>query len=319
MKIEARDPKENKESPEFQIFNFPIFNIQWGAVVIRLVAFDLDGTVLDGTGTPSDSSLKAIREMQSKGIALSTMSGRNVDRSLAAFQGEAGLTDEMHCGAYNGSVVVGPSEGGRRNLLFEQRIPVAVLPDLVGYIRDQWLNFIYYQCLPHPTLGVEEQYLSDRRSESTDILVNQVGADFTFDPALSDRVLDGDLGPPPKIVILPGENRRDDEFQRVSARFGDQLYIARTDSDRVEFMHPRINKWTAVERIGRLRGIDESGILAIGDGENDIPMIQNAGIGVVMGNAEENLKKLVDGERIHLAPGFEEEGFFAAMRKYVLV
>lgn len=286
--------------------------------MIKLVAFDLDGTVLNGLGAASAESLNVIREMQARGIALSTMSGRNVVKSLAPFSGEAGLTDAMHCGAYNGALAVGPVVNGRRGIIFEQRMPEDVLPDLLAHIRNRDYNFIYYSCEPHPTLGVEERYLSDRPSESTDNIVQQVGAEFTFDPDLLDRIHRRDLGPPPKILILPGQDWREAVFQEVSNLFRGRLYVARTDRDRVELMHPQINKWAALERIARSQGIDVSETLAIGDGDNDLPMILGAGIGLVMGNADDHVKAHADGRRIHLVPAFEEEGFAKAMRKYVL-
>jgi Cof subfamily protein (haloacid dehalogenase superfamily) len=287
--------------------------------MVRFVAFDLDGTVLDGNGVASAGSLAVLREMRDRGIALATMSGRNIAKSLAPFRAEPGLTDGMHCGGYNGALVVGPRADGGRSVLFEQRMPEEVLPDVLTYIGEAGYNFIYYSCEPHPALGVEERYISDRRTESTDSIVRQVSAEFTFDPGLLDRLRRKELGPPPKILILPGPERRDEVFRDVSARFRDRLYVARTDRDRVELMHPRVNKWTAMERIAASRGIDPVHTLAIGDGDNDLPMILGAGIGVVMGNADEHVRERADGRRVHLAPAFEDEGFAEAMRRFVLV
>ena len=286
--------------------------------MIRLVAFDLDGTVLDDLGAASAESISALREMQERGVALATLSGRNVEKSLAPFALQPGLTDGMHCGAYNGSVVVGPVAGGRRPLVFEQRIPSDALSHLLAFIRERGHNFIYYYCAAHPALGVEERYLSDRRTQSTDRIEVQVGADFTFDAGLLEQIAEGRLGPPPKLLILPGEDRREEVFQEAAERFNGLLYIARTDRDRVEFMSPEVNKWTALERIGRSRAIQASEILAIGDGENDLPMILGAGIGVVMDGAADHVKAHVDGKRVRLARRFEDEGFARAMREYVL-
>jgi len=286
--------------------------------MIKLVAFDLDGTVLNNAGVPSAESLRVIREMQGRGVALATMSGRNVVKSLAPFSGEPGLTDGMHCGAYNGALVVSPLVRGRRSVLFEQRFPAGVLPDAMAYIREHGYSFIYYACDPHPALGVEERYISDRPSESTDNIVRQVGAEFTFDPGLLDRILSRALQPPPKILLLPGQDRRDAVFHEVSDLFHGRLYVARTDRDRVELMHPRVNKWTALERIARSQGIDLSETLAIGDGDNDLPMILGAGVGVVMGNADPHVLAKVDGVRVHLTAPFLGEGFAQAMREYVL-
>ncbi len=287
--------------------------------MIKLVAFDLDGTVLNGHGVASPDSLNAIREMLARGVSVSTMSGRNIAKSLAPFSGETGLTDAVHCGGYNGALVVSPVVNGRRSVIFEQRMPEDALRDALSHIRENDYNFIYYACDPHPALGVEERYISDRRSESTDHIVRQVGAEFVFDPGLLDRLLRRALQPPPKILILPGQDRRDAVFHDVSRRFNGRLYVARTDKDRVELMHPQINKWTALERIARSQGIDPAETLAIGDGDNDLPMILGAGVGVVMGNADPHVLEKVDGTRVHLTTPFSEEGFAQAMRRFVLV
>ncbi len=286
--------------------------------MIRLVAFDLDGTVLNGLGVASAESLRAIREMRARGIALSTMSGRNVAKSLAPFSGAPGLTDAVHCGAYNGALVVGPLTDGRRRVIFEQRMPEDALSDLLDHIQERNYNFIYYACDPHPALGVEERYISDRPSPSTDSIIRQVGAEFAFDAGLLDRIRRGDLVPPPKVLILPGEDRREAVFHEVSALFKNRLYVARTDRDRVELMHPRVNKWAALERIARSQEIALSETLAIGDGDNDLPMILGAGVGVVMGNADDHVKARADGRRIHLTLPIEDEGFAKTMREYVL-
>lgn len=286
--------------------------------MIQLVAFDLDGTVLNGHGVASAESLAAIREMLDRGIAVATMSGRNIAKSLAPFSGEPGLTDAVHCGGYNGALVVGPLRDGCRKVIFEQRMPAEALSDLLRYIREKDYNFIYYSCEPHRESGVEERYVSNRRSESTDNIVRQVGAEFTFDPGLLSRLLRQDLRPPPKILILPGEDLRDAVFQDVSNRFRGRLYVARTDRDRVEVMHPEINKRTALEHIARAQGIDPADTLGIGDGDNDLPMILGAGIGVVMGNADPHVLAHVDHKRVHLTAPFEEEGFAQAIREFVL-
>lgn len=286
--------------------------------MIKLVAFDLDGTVLNGAGIASAESLRVIREMRARGVALSTMSGRNVAKSLAPFSGEPGLTDAMHCGAYNGALVVGPLTDGRRRVVFEQRMPEDALSDLLAHIQERNYNFIYYACDPHPTLGVEERYISDRPSPSTENIIRQVGAEFTFDAGLLNRIRRGDLGPPPKILILPGEDRREAVFHEVADRFKGRLYVARTDRDRVELMHPQVNKRAALEHIARSQGIDLSETLAVGDGDNDLPMILGAGVGLVMGDAPDHVKARADGNRVHLVAGFKDEGFAKAMREYVL-
>ena len=57
--------------------------------------------------------------------------------------------------------------------------------------------------------------------------------------------------------------------------------------------------------------------IAIGDGDNDLPMLRAAGIGVLMGNAKPEVRRLAEGAHIEVGPSLEEEGFSATISRYV--
>ena len=61
-----------------------------------------------------------------------------------------------------------------------------------------------------------------------------------------------------------------------------------------QIMNSEVSKWNTIKSLTEKLGIDTKNIIAFGDDYNDIDMIKNAGIGIAMGNAEENVKKVAN-------------------------
>ena len=60
------------------------------------------------------------------------------------------------------------------------------------------------------------------------------------------------------------------------------------------------------------------GVLAIGDADNDLPMLRVAGVGVLMGNAKGEVQEAIAGTDIRVGPAFAEDGFAQIIREVVL-
>ena len=82
----------------------------------------------------------------------------------------------------------------------------------------------------------------------------------------------------------------------------------------IEINAKGVNKGTGLVRLGRLLGIPREEIMACGDGDNDTAMLREAGFGVAMANAEEQVKRAAD----YITSGNEEEGAARAIEKFVL-
>ena len=284
--------------------------------MIRLVAFDLDGTVLSEAGVISSMALETIRLIVERGIGVASVSGRNVEKSQAPFADVPDLAAALYIGSYNGAMALGPRGDGPRPVLFEERLPAAVFRDLTEYLGKGNHNFIYCRCDVDGG-GMREEYITDRDTASIQNLAGQTGMAFVYDGGLIDRIRGGDLGPPPKVLIFPGKARRDAVLAEMQSVFDGRLYLARTGEDRIEAMHPDVNKAVALQAIARACGISVEEILAIGDGDNDLPMLRIAGRGVLMGNADVQTCRDAGGMGIEILPPFEADGFSAAVRRYV--
>ncbi|MEG1912888.1 MAG: HAD-IIB family hydrolase, partial [Cloacibacillus sp.] len=81
----------------------------------------------------------------------------------------------------------------------------------------------------------------------------------------------------------------------------------------IEMVHPDVNKAAALRRVAEYYGISRENVTAIGDGINDIEMIEWAGTGIAMGNAKDEVKAAAD----LIAPSNEEEGAARVVEEFL--
>ncbi len=282
----------------------------------KLIAFDLDDTALAVDRGFSEDGIKVLEEALQRGILIASVSGRNVDRSSSPFNDKLQLFERIYIVSYNGAVVLEPVDRNARELIYVQRMTEDKMLDLTDYVRDNGYDLVYYQFEMDGNGRMDEKLIVLRPSPSTRILETQTGATYEFDEGLTDRIMNKKLGPPPKMMVLPGEENRDRVFDELKDRYKDSLYIAKTHTDRLELMHPDVSKKAAVESICQRNGLSMKDAMAIGDGDNDLPMILSAGIGVLMENAADEVKRAVEGTNVRMAPLYDEDGFARAVRKF---
>lgn len=285
--------------------------------MIRLLVFDLDGTVLDPFGRPSPAALATIGELAERGIGVASISGRSVSRSLKPLAACPQLTRQMHVCGYNGAVGVGPVQDGHRKLLFEKRLAADVFVDLAQYTRQRNLNLVYCRC-DSGEEGLVEEYRFLRDPDELEVVIDWTGDGYVRDGRLIERIVEGEFQAPPKVMIFPGKGCQERTIAELRERFGRRIYVAWGVKDLLEVMHPEADKGVALRALAERVGVPLEQIMAIGDGNNDLPMLQQAGLGILMGNAEPETHRAVEGAGIHLTLPLAEDGFSQAVRKYIL-
>lgn len=90
--------------------------------------------------------------------------------------------------------------------------------------------------------------------------------------------------------------------------------VSQSMKNNLEVMNRGVTKGNAVKRLAEMLGIDREEIIAIGDNENDISMIEYAGLGIAMANAEESLKNAAD----YITGDYQEDGVAEAIEKFIL-
>ena len=82
--------------------------------------------------------------------------------------------------------------------------------------------------------------------------------------------------------------------RKLQSYFGNQLSIYRSEPFFLEIMPANVNKAQALEKLLKYLKYNRKMLIACGDGLNDISMIEYAGIGVAMGNAQDIVKEKAD-------------------------
>ena len=81
-----------------------------------------------------------------------------------------------------------------------------------------------------------------------------------------------------------------------------------------EITNGNVNKWEAIENLINVLGIKKEEVIAIGDNVNDIEMIQNAGLGVIMDNADPNIKNVAN----MVTKSNDDNGVASIIENYIL-
>jgi len=241
----------------------------------RLIALDLDGTLVSHDMRISSRVKCAIRRAMDKGIIVSLASGRAFD-SMLPYVEELGTAGPVIC--YQGCKIVLPET---REVIYRATIPLPEAHALLEYAQSRDLDItvyvddhIYLREFRHP------QEFYDRW--------------FGLPCVLVDDLIAGVCHRPTKVIIT-GEGPKNDRLMpELQRRFGSLFSIVRSHTLFIEGMPLGVSKGTALERVAADLGIPQEQTLAIGDAGNDIEMIAWAGMGVAMGNAMEGVKAVAD-------------------------
>jgi hydroxymethylpyrimidine pyrophosphatase-like HAD family hydrolase len=119
---------------------------------------------------------------------------------------------------------------------------------------------------------------------------------------------------PLKFITVNDPALEPDQTGALQRRFGGGILVSRSHQYLVEGTAPTANKGHALLRLTERLGIDPKRVLAIGDNENDIPMLREAGLAVCMGQAP----AVVRAEADWIAPTLDEDGAAVALERFVL-
>ncbi len=116
-----------------------------------------------------------------------------------------------------------------------------------------------------------------------------------------------------KAVVVDSDSEKLQSLRNEINETG-LVSVSQSMKDNLEVMNSGVTKGNAVKILAQMYGIDREEIIAIGDNENDISMIEYAGLGIAMGNAEEALKAAAD----YITGDYMADGVAEAIEKFIL-
>jgi len=261
----------------------------------RLIALDLDGTLLKEDLTISPRVRQALERAAAAGVRLTLATGRGYP-SVRRWAGELGIVTPVIC--YQGAVVTDTVTHRR---VYQRTFGREIVRDVVAFARARDLSL---------TLYVADEIYVENKRHSDSFYDKWFGLPVHWVTDLT-TALPGD---PDKFLIVGEEDELDALRPDVVGAFGGRLQIVRSHRYFLEGLAADASKGHALAWLADEFGIAREETMAIGDSGNDRAMIAWAGLGVAMGNASEEAKAAAD----WVAPGVDEDGVAEAIERYCL-
>ena len=244
----------------------------------RLVVADVDGTLLDSQHRLPERVTAAVRATQEHGVAVALATGKML-RSVNALIAAMNLRGPQI--TLNGAALVLAETGeplvyhplhpdDRRHAIETVR---AAAPDVL--ITHFMLDDILLDQPDHPLLSVLLSYGEKKITPVPSLLAD-------------------DLPPAAKILLVGTHQQLHDLRRIVTPMLAPRLVVTTTAPDFLEFFDPAAGKGNGLAALLDTLKLPRESVIAIGDGENDLPLFAQAGLSVAMCNAGAPVRQAAD-------------------------
>lgn len=247
------------------------------------VAFDLDGTLLNPDGAISEKTATVLQNLASRDVHLIVASGRtfsSLPKRLCDFKGlEYAITG-------NGAAVYRLAD---ESCVLRHVVDTDLVQAIREFTRAYPVQYEFYcegtayaekDLLMHPQkyglTGYAVDYVRSTRKPIDDI-----------DRFIAEHDLEG-------MSISTTDQELKKELWAALNQAFPQAMVTSSVSRLLEIADQKVSKGQALKGLLPMIGLDEQDIVAFGDAHNDMDMLQLAGLGVAMGNASEEIKKIAD-------------------------
>lgn len=268
---------------------------------IKLVAIDLDGTLLNSQHQISPVVKEAITQAKQKGVHIILASGRPFS-GISPYLRELDLnTADNYCISNNGSVIHQANDGSHlaENLL-------------------DFADFQYFEELAR-NVGVHMHALADNSMFTANRHISHytvADAYLTHTPLIYCPVNEMDSSLEfTKLMIIDHPEKLDIGISYIPENVFDNYSLTRTSPYFLEVSNKTSSKGAALQCICEKLGITPDKVMSIGDQNNDIQMLQYASVSVAMGNALEPIRQMVK----FVTTTNDEDGVAVAINKFINV
>ncbi|KAL6216516.1 hypothetical protein ACLB2K_009739 [Fragaria x ananassa] len=270
----------------------------------RYIFCDMDGTLLDSRSLMSSTTARALKEASSRGVKIIIATGKARPAVMRVFKmvdlaGKDGIVSEFSPGVFLQGLLVYGIQGReicRRNLdqdvcreacvySLENKVP------LIAFSKDRCLSLF-----DHPHV------------DSMHTVYHEPKADII--PSVEHLLAAADIQ---KLVFMDTAEGVSTALRPYwSEATGDRATVVQTVPDMLELVPPGTSKGSGVKMLLDHVGITPKEIMAIGDGENDVEMLELAGLGVCLSNGAEKTKAVAN----VIGASNDEDGAADAIYRY---
>ena len=243
-------------------------------VPIKLIAMDLDDTLLNRKIEVSARNAQAIQKAEKAGIIVTLASGR-IFTALQRFAEMLNLHAPLIC--LNGALVKDMETG---KIYYKKPLNSLVANSILAYAKSKRY---FVEALS------EDQVVVREHNEVTDYYTRLSGLPTV---AIGEKFFNQQQEIMKLLFITLNAKDLVPIAKDIKNHFQNSVTCVTSKENLLEIMEPNVDKWTGVKLAGDVLGIQPEEIMCIGDGLNDLSMVQNAGVGVAMANANPKVLKV---------------------------
>ena len=262
----------------------------------KLIAADLDGTLIGQDAIILPKVKDAVRQAIEKGVRFTIATGRAFG-SVLPFAEELGVNAPLIC--YQGGLIKDHLSG---QMIYEQSVPLPLARELIRFIRQRELHLnVYLDSRAYVERMTPEARYYTRIARAA---VYPVGDMLAF----------LNRAPLKFIIVLSDDEATEPLIAELGVLFAGRMRFVRSYPRFVEGIPLDVSKGHALALLADHLGLPLEETIGIGDNDNDLELVEWAGLGVAMGNASPALKAAAD----YIAPPVDKEGVVEIIERFIL-
>ena len=265
----------------------------------KLIAIDMDGTLLREDKSVSERTKNAIKLAKEKGVYVVIATGRPIDGVSRYLEELDMLGENDYVLSYNGGLVLKTKS---REVVSKTVLTGADLHYLHNLSKELGVNI-------HAFSEVHG-LMTPKNSKYTEVEANINGIRISIND-YSDIEDDHSII---KVMMIDEPEVLQKAIDNLPKEVYEKYTVVRSAPFFLEFLNKKVNKGTGVELLAKHLDIKQEEIMTFGDAGNDLDMIVYAGMGVAMANAFDEVKEAAN----YITDSNENDGVAKAIEKFVL-
>jgi len=261
----------------------------------KMIASDLDGTLLNDESKISERSKNAILKATEAGALFVTATGRSIS-SVEHF--DALFEKDMPFITLNGAVII---MGKSRKILVDKYFEFPLVKDVFNLAVSRGVPVVVW---------TKRRLCASPECRGTWAYQKIADTDMTFISDIDELEKEGIS----KLLWIDSPDNIVRFHREMKERYRGRLNCYPSQPTFLEFVSIDTDKAIAMEEIGSIYGIDRSEMIAIGDSYNDTSMLKYAGLGIAMENAPDDVKAVCKS----VTHSNNDDGVAAVIEKYFL-
>ena len=264
----------------------------------KILALDLDGTLTNSKKEITPHTLDVLMQAQQKGLRLVLASGRPPEGIMS-------LAEQLHLKeyggyilAFNGGLIIDCKTG---ETIYQKVLDTSVYKHLYEVGNTEEFRILSYlnHCIASEDIENEYVRYEARLNKMKLKMLNSFLNEINF--------------PEPKCLIVGNEDKLAVLEQELVQYYKGKMSIYRSEPFFLEILPFGIDKAKCLDYLLKYLGVNRNELMVCGDGYNDLSMIEFAGMGVAMSNAQNVVKEAAD----YITLSNEEDGVAAAVKKFI--